>query len=67
MRRKIVLEICLCLLLMAVIGVDTFAADRKPTDSWIRTGGLGQKPKQITNDFPLSDQSNPGLPHLIFL
>ena len=60
MRRKIVLEICLCLLLTAVISVNTFAADRKPTDSWLRTGDLGQKPKQVTNDFPLSDQSNKG-------
>ncbi len=58
MSRKIVLEICLCLLLMAIIGVNTFAAERKPTDSWIRIGDLGEKPKQITNDFPLSDQSN---------
>ena len=60
MTRKIVLEICLYLLLIALTGVDTFAADRKPTDNWIRTGGPGQKPKQVTNDFPLSDQNNKG-------
>ncbi len=60
MKKRIVQEICLCLLLTAVIGVNTFADDRKPTDSWIRIGDLGQKPKQVTNDFPLSDQSNTG-------
>ncbi len=60
MKKRIVNKICLCLFLMAVIGVDTFAADRKPTDSWIRTGDLGPKPKHITNDFPLSDQKNQG-------
>jgi len=36
------------------------AAVEKPMDSWIKTGDLGQKPKQVTNDFPLSDQSNQG-------
>jgi beta-glucanase (GH16 family) len=60
MKRRIVQAICLCIVLAAFTSVDTFAADRKPTDSWIRTGGPGQKPKQVTNDFPLSDQSNQG-------
>jgi len=60
MKRRIAQEISLCLLFTAVIGVNTFAADRKPTDSWIRTSDLGQKPKQVTNDFPLSDQTNQG-------
>lgn len=60
MRKKIVLKICMCLLLMAIISVNTFAADSKPTDSWIRTGALGPKPKQVTNNFPLSDQGNQG-------
>jgi len=60
MKKRIVQEICLCLLLAIFNSIDTFAADRKPTDNWIRTGGLGQKPKRITKAFPLSDQSNQG-------
>lgn len=60
MRRKIVLVICLYILLTAIIGVNTFAADEKLIDNWIRTGGPAQKPKQVTNDFPLSDQDNQG-------
>jgi len=60
MKKRIVNKICLCLFLMAVIGVDMFAAVGKSTDSWIRTGSLGKKPKRITKAFPLSDQSNQG-------
>ncbi len=60
MKRKIIQEICLCLLLIAFNGIGTLAADRKPTDGWIRTGGLGHEPKRITNAFPLSDQGNQG-------
>ncbi len=60
MKKRIAQKTCLCFLLMAIIVVDTFAAVGKPPDSWIRTGDLGQKPKQVTNDFPLSDQGNQG-------
>lgn len=60
MKKRIVQEICLCLLLATFNSIDTFAADRKPTDSWILTGDLSQKPKQFTNDFPFSDQNNQG-------
>ncbi|NQT01952.1 MAG: family 16 glycosylhydrolase [Planctomycetes bacterium] len=60
MKKIIVQKICLCLLLATFNSIDTFAAVEKPTDSWIRAGGLGQKPKRITNAFPLSDQSNEG-------
>ncbi|MBC8471988.1 MAG: hypothetical protein H8D56_21210 [Planctomycetes bacterium] len=58
MKKRIVQEICLCLMLAAFNSIDTFAADSKPTDCWIRTVDLGTKPKHITNAFPLSDQSN---------
>ena len=60
MKKRIAQKICLCLLLMAFNSINTFAAVEKPTDSWIRAGGLGQKPKRITKAFPLSDQSNQG-------
>jgi beta-glucanase (GH16 family) len=59
MKKTILQEICLCIVLAALNSADTLAVE-KPMDSWIRTGDLGQKPKQITNDFPLSDQSNQG-------
>jgi beta-glucanase (GH16 family) len=60
MRRKTVQKICLCLFLTVIIGIDSFAEERKSIKGWIRTGGLGQKPKRITNIFPLSDQTNQG-------
>jgi beta-glucanase (GH16 family) len=46
--------------LITIIGIDTVAADKEPAKGWVRTGALGQKPKRITNSFPLSDQSNQG-------
>ena len=46
--------------LSVLIGISAFAAEAKRPDSWVRKGTLGPKPKLITDDFPLSDQSNQG-------
>lgn len=34
------------------------AADKRPTKIWNRTGPLGETPKHINHDYPLSDQKN---------
>ena len=49
--------ICLCLLFIAVTSL---AENRKPDKGWVRTGELGTTPERVTDDFPLSDQSNEG-------
>lgn len=46
--------------LSVLISVSALAAKTKRPNSWVRKGKLGQKPKFITDDFPLSDQSNQG-------
>ena len=35
-------------------------ADKRPTKIWSRTGPLGEKPKHVTDAYPLSDQENKG-------
>jgi len=60
MGKKDVQKICMCLLLVAIVNVDSLADTRKPSKGWIRTGKLGPKPKRITDAFPLSDQANEG-------
>jgi beta-glucanase (GH16 family) len=46
--------------LSILISVSVFAAKAKRPNSWVRKGKLGLKPKLITDEFPLSDQSNQG-------
>jgi len=60
MGKKHVQKICMCLLLIAIVNIDSLADKRKPSKGWIRTGELGTKPKRITDAFPLSDQANEG-------
>jgi len=58
MEKKSFQKICLCLLLVAVVGTDSLADNRKPAKGWIRTGELGPTPERVTDAFPLSDQAN---------
>jgi beta-glucanase (GH16 family) len=60
MGKKNIQEIYFCLLVIAIIGINSFADGSKSGQNWIRTGELGQKPKRVTDDFPLSDQANEG-------
>jgi len=60
MRRRSVQEICLCLLLIAIVGIDSLADTKKPNKDWVRAGELGPKPRRVTDAFPLSDQENKG-------
>ncbi len=58
MSQKIIRKTYLCLSLITIIGVNTVAVAEDSTIGWVRTGELGPKPKRITSDFPLSDQTN---------
>jgi len=60
MRRRSVQEICLCLLLIAIVGIDSLADTKKPNKDWVRAGELGPKPRRVTDAFPLSEQENKG-------
>ena len=35
-------------------------ADRRPSKVWTRVGPLGETPKHVTSQYPLSDQQNKG-------
>jgi beta-glucanase (GH16 family) len=60
MKEKHFLKGCICFSISALISVSLFAAEAKRPESWLRKGALGPIPKRITDDFPLSDQSNQG-------
>jgi hypothetical protein len=60
MEKKIIQKIYLCLLLIALAGIDSSAEQSNKPQSWVRTGELGIKPERITDAFPLSDQANTG-------
>ena len=60
MAGKHFLKDSISISLYVLIGISVFAAETKRPDSWVRKGTLGPKPNFITDDFPLSDQSNQG-------
>jgi beta-glucanase (GH16 family) len=60
MKEKHLLKGCICFFISALISISLFAAEAKRPDSWLRKSTLGPMPKRITDDFPLSDQSNHG-------
>ena len=50
----------LTLFVILLLASSAQAEEKRPTKIWDRTGPLGATPKQVTNDFPLSDQANKG-------
>jgi beta-glucanase (GH16 family) len=60
MAGKHFLKGCISISLSVLISISVFAAETKRPNSWVRKGTLGPNPKRITDDFPLSDQSNQG-------
>ena len=58
MKKRIIQKIFLCLCLIIIIGANIVTAAEDYVTGWVRTGDLGPKPKRITSDFPLSDQTN---------
>ncbi|MEA3226925.1 MAG: family 16 glycosylhydrolase, partial [Planctomycetota bacterium] len=60
MRKKNVFQICACFLLIVAACGDSFAGKGRPGKGWVRTGQLGDKPRRVTKDYPLSDQANEG-------
>lgn len=53
-------------LLLVALATSRLTADdqqgpaKRPTKIWNRTGPLGETPKHVTDDYPLSDQQNDG-------
>ena len=53
-------------LILAAMVAPAFAADgqqvsdKRPSKIWNRKGPLGDTPKHVTDDYPLSDQQNKG-------
>jgi beta-glucanase (GH16 family) len=60
MKKRVIQRIFLCLCLTTIIGANIVTAAEDSITGWVRTGELGPKPKQITSNFPLSDQTNQG-------
>jgi len=60
MRKKNVLQICLCFVLIVAACGASLAARGRPGKGWVRTGELGARPRRIIEDYPLSDQANEG-------
>jgi hypothetical protein len=60
MEKTTIQKIYLCLLLIALTGINSPAEQDKKSQSWVRTGELETRPQQITDAFPLSDQANEG-------
>ena len=62
MPRSIAAFILLALIVAAAKAQDKPSPGKpdagRPTKVWLRTGPLGQTPKRVTDDFPLSDQEN---------
>ena len=46
--------------MIVLAGITSSAEPTKKPESWLRTDGLGTKPKQVTDSLPLSDQANKG-------
>jgi len=60
MERKHFLKVGISLCIGVFIGISAFGGETKRPKGWVRTGGPGPKPKRVTGEFPLSDQSNQG-------
>jgi beta-glucanase (GH16 family) len=60
MKKRMLWKICIVLTLSVVMGTVSLAENRRPDKGWVRTGDLGTKPERVTDDFPLSDQTNEG-------
>jgi hypothetical protein len=60
MNKTTIQKIYLCLLLIALAGINSSAEQNKKPQGWVRTGELGTMPQRLTDAFPLSDQANAG-------
>jgi len=60
MGKTTIQNFYLCLLLIALAGINSSAEQNKKPQSWVKTGELGTRPQRITDSFPLSDQANKG-------
>ena len=58
MKKKSVQKICLCILLIAIVGTESLANKSNAAKGWIRVGQLGPRPRSVTDACPLSDQAN---------
>ena len=60
MRRHNVLQMYFCFVLMVAACGHSFAGNSRPGKGWVKTGQLGDRPKRVNEDYPLSDQANKG-------
>ena len=60
MEGKHFLKVGISVSLGVLISISAFAGGTKWPKGWVRVGELGQRPKRISDEFPLSDQGNKG-------
>lgn len=60
MRKRNIIQIFLCFLLIDMGICQTLAQEGRPDKGWIRIGKLGMVPQRVSEQYPLSDQTNRG-------